>query len=256
MKQAYRWSKFRITGASVALLVILIYWRGSRNENSAADGSDVADATAFGSKSKSSRDAAEEWKIEKARLESKAWDSIRRQKERAEADGSNRPPDYQTFGDNGRVTTGALLAAKIDKEDWPLVESTLAASWRKAELAFASRITIDEARSDRARGVVRYAVRTDPAENEKLLSGTKAALDAFIGSDKREILLKGLDREDCFGLLGNYDIEFVVDSERNLVSYEYRDSETGRIAVTGAMSMEGFPKRFGDALDISGDGNE
>lgn len=169
--------------------------------------------------------------------------------------GSNRPPDYRTFGENGRVTTGALLAAKIDKQDWPAVENALAASWKTAESAFASRITIDEARSDRAKGLVRYSARTDPTENEKLLSGLKANLDTIIGSDKRDILLKGLNREDCFGLVGNYDIEFLVDSGRNLVTYEYRANETGRVAVTGAMSKEDFPKRFGNALDVSGDGN-
>jgi hypothetical protein len=220
------------------------------------DGSTVTDATDFGGKSKNTRNAAAEWKIEKARLESKAWESIRQQKERAEADGSNRPPDYQTFGENGRVTTGALLAAKIDKQNWPFVESTLAALWKSAELAFSSRITIDEARSDRAKGLVRYTVRTDPAANEKLLSSMKAELDAVIGMDKRDTLLKGLDSEDCFGLLGNYDIEFAVDSERKVVSYEYRASKTGRVAVTGASSVEDFSKRFGRVLDISANGGK
>lgn len=80
----------------------------------------------------------------------------------------------------------------------------------------------------------------------------EADIEHAVGSEKKEILIKGMGRYDAFGGLGSLDVrlEFDFGSSSPKFKYEYLDPDTGRPERFGEATIEEFRGEFGDSFKI------
>lgn len=186
-----------------------------------------------------------------ARLRAGAYESIRQQKAAAELDGSNRPISYSLVEPGGKgLTTGAAKAAGLSKGEQQSVTEILRNTWMIVSDDFARRATFIEEDSSEEEGVSVYMVSARPDRGREFKEQLERELDAAVGEAKRNLLMKGVQRNDFFGGFGTFDVRIEFAVKEGNFKFALLNPLNGKPSCFGGGVFDEFKERFGESFEL------
>jgi len=174
-----------------------------------------------------------------------AMASVREQQEEILRNGYE-PVLWVVFGPGGRLTTGASEAAKLTEEEKDAVGRIIKGTWVKAAADFAARAKLEPDLTDVASGILAYHIAATPDRGAGAVEELRNSLNAVIGRDRQEVLMKGFSPYDCFGGMGRGDVNLEFYTKEGVYKYEYTNPATGKPTRFGSSSFDSFTAQFGE----------
>jgi hypothetical protein len=157
------------------------------------------------------------------------------------------------MSDSGKLTTAAVEALGMTKDERNQVQSALNTLRSSAQKAVAERAELDNDASDLENGKTVYSIPAAPDRGQSLLDAFKLGMIDSLGQDRGTRLFKAFDPRTQFGGFGRYDVvlEFQDDGNEGRVKWKYYSPTSGDTASSAEMIFEAFEEYFGGSFILA-----